>query len=132
MIFLLFILDIIINNFTKYTTFFFIIYLYKKSYKYYFYAGLFLDFIIFDTYFHNIFILSVIYLMNKLLKDLNKNNFYNYVFINIYNYLLYIILSNLIVFNSISNTFISIGTNILINTIFYILSYRLVEKKILK
>ena len=49
-------LDILINNFTKYISFFFIVYLYNKTYKYYLYIALILDFIIFDTFFYNTFI----------------------------------------------------------------------------
>lgn len=132
MIYLLLILDILINNYTIYTSFFFIIYLYNKPYKFYLYTGLILDLIIFDTLFYNIVILSGIYLMNKLLKELNKDNFYNFLFITIYDYLLYIIFSNLIVLNNLNYIFISIGSNLLINIIFYILSYRLIKQKILK
>jgi len=132
MIYLLLMLDILINNYTIYTSFFFIIYLYNKPYKFYLYTGLILDLIIFDTLFYNIVILSGIYLMNKLLKELNKDNFYNFLFITMYDYLLYIIFSNLIVLNNLNYIFISIGSNLLINIIFYILSYRLIKQKILK
>jgi len=130
MIYLLIILDILINNFTKYTSYFFIIYLYNKPYKYYVLVGLILDFIIFNTYFYNLIILTIIYLLDKLLKDLNKNNFYNFIFIAIYNYLLFIILSNLIVFNNLEYIFLSIGSNLVINIIFYVLSYRIYLKRI--
>ena len=76
MIYVLLLLDILINNYTIYTSFFFIIYLYNKSYKYYLFTGLVLDLLIFNTYFYNIIILSIIFLLNKLLKDLNKDNIY--------------------------------------------------------
>lgn len=125
MIFLLTFLDILINNYTRYTSFFFIIYLYNKSYKYYLITALILDFIIFDTYFYNLIILSTIYLFNKIFKSLNKNNFFNYVFINIFNFIIYIIISNLFMYNSIENILISIGNYLIINILFYILSYRL-------
>lgn len=69
-------------------------------------------------------------MLNKLLKELNKNNFYNYIFICMYDYLLYIIMSNLIVFNNLDYIFISIGSNLIINIIFYILSYRIVSKNL--
>jgi len=121
-------LDILINNFTNYISFFFIVYLYNKTYKYYLYIALILDFIIFETYFYNIIILTIIYTFNKIFKDLNKNNFLVFFFINMFNYLLYIILSNIIVFNNVDNILLSIGSNLFINTIFYILSYRLVKE----
>ena len=125
MIFLLAFLDILINNYTRYTSFFFIIYLYNKSYKYYLITALILDFIIFDTYFYNLIILSTIYLFSKIFISLNKNNFFNYVFINIFNFIIYIIISNLFMYNSIENILISIGNYLIINILFYILSYRL-------
>lgn len=125
MIFLLTFLDILINNYTRYTSFFFIIYLYNKSYKCYLITALILDFIIFDTYFYNLIILSTIYLFNKIFKSLNKNNFFNYVFINIFNFIIYIIISNLFMYNSIENILISIGNYLIVNILFFILSYRL-------
>jgi len=125
MIFLWLIIDILINNYTKFTSFFFIICLYNKSYKHYLYIGIILDFIIINTYFYNIIILTLIYLMNKPLKELNMNNIWNYIFVNIYNYLLYIIFSNLFVYNNLNHIFLSIGNNLIINIIFYILSFRI-------
>jgi len=125
MIYLLLILDILINNYTNHTTYFFIIYLFNKSYKYYLLTGLILDLVIFDTFFINVLLLSIIYLFNKVFKDLNKYNLYNYLFVNIFNYLLYIILFNLFIFNNINNILLIVGSNLIINLIFYILSYRL-------
>lgn len=128
MIFLWIILDVLLNNFTSFTSFFFIVTLYNKPYKYFLFVGLMFDFILFNTYFYNIIIFTIIYFMNYLLKDLNKNNFYNFVFVNIYNYILYIILSN-ILFNNINNLLLTIGNNLLINLLFYVLSYRIYIKK---
>jgi len=124
MIYLLILLDILINNFTISTSYFFIIFLYNKPYKYFLLTGLILDFIIFNTTFLNTIILSTIYLINNIFRFLNKNNFYNYVFINIFNYLLFIILSNIIMFNNIENILIIIGNNIVINLLFFGLSYK--------
>ena len=101
MIYLLILLDIIINNFTAYTSYFFIIYLYKKEYRYYLLTGVF--------------------------KELNKNNFYNFIFVTVFNYLLYIILTNLIMINNVPNILINIGMNLFINLVFYILSFRVVK-----
>jgi len=125
MIYLLLILDIIINNFSKYNSYFFIIFLYNKRYKDYLLTGLILDILIFDKFLINTIILSVIYIFNKIFKELNKKNKYNYIFINIFNYILYIILSNIVLLNSFYNIFLQIGQNLIINIIFYILSYRL-------
>ena len=123
MIYFLIILDILINNYTKYTSYFFIIYLYNKPYRYYLLTGLILDFIIFKTYYFNIIILSIIYIINKIFKGLNKDSIYIYLLVNIFNYLLFIILSNLAMFNSVFNILILLGYNLIINLIFYLLSY---------
>lgn len=127
MIYLLVILDILLNNYSNFNTYFFIIYLYNKNYKYYLLTGLILDLIIFNS-FYNTIILSIIYLFNKVFKDLNKNNIYNYIYINSFNYLIYIILTNLFVLNSIKEILLSVGYNLLINAFFYILSYNLYRK----
>lgn len=124
MIYFLIFLDVIINNYTPFTSFFFLIYLYQKPYKYYLLTALILDFLIFNTYFYNLLILSLMYLINQIFNNLNKNNFYVYLFFVIFNYLSYIILSNILNFNSIYNILISIGTNLIINMIFYILAYK--------
>lgn len=127
MIYLLVILDILLNNYSNFNTYFFIIYLYNKNYKYYLLTGLILDLIIFNS-FYNTIILSIIYLFNKVFKDLNKNNIYNYIFINSFNYLMYIILTNVFVLNSIKEILLSIGYNLFINAFFYILSYNFYRK----
>ena len=122
MIYLLIIIDILVNNFTKYTSLFFIIYLYNKKYKDYLLVGLILDLLIFHT-FYNTLILSILFLLNKIFKELNKDNFYNYIFICIFNYLIYIILSNILLKTKITIMLTKIGKNLLINLIFYILSF---------
>ena len=124
MIYLLVLLDVLISNYTKYTSYFFVIYLYNKPYKYYLLCGLLLDLVIFNSYLFNTIILSLMFLINKIFEGLNKNNIYNYAFINIFNYLLYIILTNLSLLNSINNILILIGNNLIINILFYILCYR--------
>ncbi len=126
MIFLLILLDVLINNYTSYTSFFFIIYLYNKPYKYYLITGLILDYIVFNTYFYNIIILSLMYFLNKFFQDLNKNNFYNYLFITLFNYLTYIILSNILLHN-ITYILLNIGLNLFINILFYGLSFRIID-----
>ena len=122
MIYFLILIDILINNYTRYTSFLFLIFLYNKPYKDYLLTGLILDFIIFNQPFNTI-ILSIIYLFNKIFKDLNKNNFYNYLFIAIFNYIVYIILSHLLT-NKLTYILILIGKNLLFNIILYILSYK--------
>lgn len=129
MIYILFLLDIILYNFTSYTTYFFIIYLYNKPYKYYLLCGLILDLVIFETKFLNLIILTMIYLLNKLFNDLNKHHFYSFIFINLFNYLAFVILSN-ILFTNFSTIFYKIGINLFVNLLFYALSYRIFKFKL--
>ena len=124
MIFIMVLLDIIVNNYTSYTSYFFLISLYNKPFKYYLAIGLLFDLIIFTKFFSNTIILIIMYLLNKLLKDLNKSNIYNYIFILLFNYILFIMLSNLFNLN-IYKIFLSIGMNLFINLSFYLLSFRL-------
>ena len=127
MIYSFILLDVLINNYTKYTSYFFILYLYNKPYKYYLLTALILDLIIFKS-FYNIIILTIIYIINYIFKDLNKKNIYNYLFINIFNYIIYIILSNIFIWNSLQIILIKIGKNIFFNLIIFLLSYSLIRK----
>ncbi len=127
MIYFLLVLDILVNNFTKYTSYFFIIYLYQKPFKYYLLTGLILDFLIFNTMFLNTIILLIMYFLNYMFKDLNKANFGNYILITCFNYLMYIILTNLVMTKNLDYILIQIGLNLTINLIFYILSFRIVR-----
>ena len=127
MIYFLILLDILINNYTKYTSLFFLLYLYDKPYQYYLLTGLILDLLIFNSLFINTIILSLMFWLNKIFKDLNKKNFYNYIFFLTFNYIIYIFLTNIFMLNNISNILIYIGSNLIINLLFYILSYRLLN-----
>ena len=131
MILLLVLLDILINNYTKNSSYFFLIYLYNKPYKYYLLTGIILDFIIFNTYFYNIIILSLMYVINKIFKDLNKNNFYVFIFFMIFNYITYIVLSNIFL-NGMYNILVNIGFNLIINLLFYTLAFRTINLKNIK
>lgn len=127
MIYLLITIDYIINNFSSYSSYFFIIYLYNKEYRYFLLTGLILDLLIFNSFLINTLILSLIYIINIIFKDLNKDNIYNYIFINLFNYIVYILLINLIYQTLFTNILVIIGANLLINLIFYILSFRIKE-----
>ncbi len=127
MIYFLILIDIIIANYTKYNTYFFIIYLYNKKYKDYLLTALILDIIIFQNI-YNLIILTIIYFLNKLFHNLNKNNIAVYLLINTFNYTMYIILSNILTFTTINNILLKIGLNIPFSLLFYILSYK--ENKI--
>lgn len=125
MIYLLLLLDIVCNNYANYNTYFFIIFLYNKTYKSYLLTGLILDLIIFKTLFINVIILSIIYFLNKVFNDLNKSNLYNYIFINLFNYIFFIFLTNVLSFADLNHILILLGNNLLVNVIFYSLSYRM-------
>ena len=128
MIFFLIILDVLINNYSNFTSFFFLIYLYNKPYKYYVLTALILDLVIFNHPFYNLIFLSVIYLLNKVFTDLNKNNILNFIFINTFNLIVYIILSNLSSYFSIPVILVNIGNSLFINLLFYMLSYNCYNK----
>ncbi len=122
MIYLLILLDIILNNYSNFNTYFFILYLYNKSYKYYLITGLILDLIIFKGI-YNTLILSIIFILNKLFNNLNKKNIYNYLYINLFNYIIFILISNLLLSNNIKNILFTIGYNLVVNLLFYGLFY---------
>ena len=84
MIYFWILLDVLISNYTKYTSYFFLIYLYDKEYKDYLLTGLILDLIVFNNmHFLNVFILSIIYVLNKLFKNLNKENIFSFIYYNL-------------------------------------------------
>ena len=129
MIYPLIFLDILINNYSPYTSFFFLAFLYQKSYKYYFLTALILDFIVFNTYYYNLIILTIMYFLNKIFTFLNLDNILSYLFFFLFNYNAYIILSNLMALTSIRSLFVSLGSNLLINMFFYLLCYNILSKK---
>ena len=129
MIYFLLIIDILINNYTKYTSFFFLIFLYNKPYKYYLITALILDFLIFNTYFQNSIILSILYFINTSFNDLNKNNIYSFLFISLFNYIFYIILANIFPFFDLKNILEVIGYNLIINMFFYYLAFPLIKNR---
>ena len=123
MIYFLILLDVLLNNFTNYTSYFFIIYLYKKGFSSYLLVGLIMDLILFNSFICTI-VLIIMYMLNKVFKELNKNNGFNYIFINLFNYNLFILLTNLFLSNSLFNTLILLGNNLFINILFYVLTAR--------
>ena len=129
MIYFLFILDILVNNYTKYTSYFFLISLYNKSFKYYLLAGLILDTLIFNTMFLNTIILIIMYFLNKIFTNLNKENIFNFLFFSLFNYIVYITLTNLFMLNNIFHILMQIGYHLFINILFYILAFRIIKNK---
>lgn len=124
MIYLSIILDVLIYNYTSLKSFFFIRYLYNKGIIYYICSGVFLDIIVFHSFFINTIILIIIYCINKLFKYFNKSNYIIYLIINLFNIILFIILTNLCNLNSIKYTLILIGNSLIINILFLSISYK--------
>lgn len=122
MIFLL--LDILIYNYTIYNSYFFLVYLYNKTYLYYLSIGLLLDLIVLNTYFINTIIISIIYLINLFFKRYNIYNKYIYLLVLLIDYIVFISLSNLYVLSNYKIILYNIGINLIINIIFYYLCYK--------
>ena len=118
-------LDVIMGNYSIFNTYFFIPFLYRKSYKHYLLVGLILDLIIFRCIFYNTIILTILYLLNIFFRNLKKNNVINYVIVSIINYILFIMISNIIFNNNFINIFNIIIYNFLINLFFIFLSYKI-------
>ena len=128
MIYPLIFLDLLINSYSHFCTYFFLIFLYNKSYLSYLLVGLIFDLLLFNTYFISTIIFTIIYFSNKIFKDIDKESFLNYLLINLFNFELFIILSN-IIFNNFMNSISVIGKSILLYLIFISLSYRLINRK---
>ena len=123
MIFLLLFLDILVGCFGKYFTYFVIVYVYNKPFKYYLLVGLLLDFVLFSTYYIYIIIFSLIYLVNKLFSKFNKTNFLIYIFNVLVDLLFFVIISNILFKNDFYRIFYIMKNGLVINIIFYIIYY---------
>ena len=127
---ILFFIDILIYNLTSFNTFLVLLNLLNKENKYkLIIIALILDLIIFNTYFKNIIVILVLILINKYLLNY-KNTIVNYLSINILNYTLFIIITNLINFNfSFTNISSIIIDNFLINIIIWLICYKYTKCK---
>lgn len=124
MIYLYLLLDILVYNFTIYNSYFFLVGLINKKYIYYLSTGLIIDFILLNTFFINTIVLTFIYIVNKFFKRFNIKSFTIYIINLMVDYILYITLTFLITNNNFNIILITIGLNLFVNTIFYILSYK--------
>lgn len=123
MIYVLMLIDILAYNYTRYNTYFFLVGLYNKNYLYYLSFGLVMDFIVMDVFLINTLIITVIYYINNFFKKFNLNNFWVYLVNLGVDYILYIGLTNIVHFD-LSKILIMIGNGLLINGLFYLLSYK--------
>ena len=122
-------LDILIYNFTKYNSYFFLAGLYNKRFIYYFTFGLIIDLIILNTPLYNTITLTIIYVINNIFKRYNVYNIYIYLLNLLLDYIIFIILTNFIMNCNYKYILINIGTNLIINLIFYFLSYKSIIKE---
>ncbi len=113
-------LDCIVYNYTKYSSFFFLANLNKRSLIYNFTVAFMLDFVILKTYFINIFLILIFYFLRKKVFKLNYHIFLNYLGINMLFVLIYHLITSFIY--SYLNL-LKIGSIILINSIFYAICY---------
>jgi len=130
MSFIFLVLDILIYNFTDYNTFFFLISLnFYKEYDYIkvIILGLFIDLVILSKPLTNTIILFSLLLINKKIFKLKKRSLTNFICLNTFNFVIYNLILILLNQNlNISDFIISL----VINFIFYILSYNFCKKYI--
>lgn len=113
-----FLLDILIYNFTKYQVYLVLLNLNNKNNYYKFLIiSIILDFIVLNTYYKNIILFIILILINKYILNYKVTNLVNFLAINIINYVLFIIIGNLI---NLNLSFFNISTTIVQNFIIYI------------
>ena len=86
-------LDILIGNYSNFTTFFFLNNLNNKSFIYNLAVAIFLDFIVLKTYYINIVLISLFYILYKYCFKEILNNYYKYVFVNLLFTILYYVIT---------------------------------------
>ena len=105
---ILFIIDIIVYNLTYYSSYLMLLNLNKKdNYIKLILISILLDYVILKTYYKLIVIMLILIFLNNYVFKYKRENLVNFLSINIINYILFIVLSNIINFN-ISYTYISL------------------------
>lgn len=95
MIFLL--LDILIYNFTKYNTYLILLnFVTLKNKKTILFLALFLDCIVFHTWYKNLIVFLILLLFNEYIYNFNTKQIVSYLAVSILNYVLFLLLSNII------------------------------------
>ena len=114
------ILDILVSNYTKYTTYFFLLNLSSKSLFYNLIIAFILDFFILKTYCLNLILILIFYLINSYVFRQSYPNFWCYFLVN----LLFIIVYNLVTMG-LFNSFILANFNqvLVLNSFLIIISY---------
>ena len=96
---LLFLLDLLVFNLTRYNTYFVLLNLSKKRYVILIIIGLILDYIIFDTYIKNTIVFLIMIFINKYIINYNLKNIVNFLGANILNYVIFFFLSSFVNFD---------------------------------
>jgi len=123
-------LDVLIYNYTNYNSFFFLvaINLYDQNdYIKILTLGLTLDLILLNQPFINTISLFLIFIINKRFIKIQTKNLNDYVYINLFNFLIYN--SILIIINQNLDIY-KFMISLIVNFLFYLLSYNLVQKNI--
>lgn len=86
--------DVLISNLTKYTSYFFLYVLNEDDYVKVLTVALALDFIVLRTYFINVVLLSVLYCLKKYVCRCKLNLFGDYALFNMFNLVVYYLMMN--------------------------------------
>lgn len=125
----LILLDILIFNFTSYSTYFFLllpIFYKKQEYIIIIFAGLFIDVILLNIPFLNTIILLILFFLNKKIIKLKKKTLMNFLLVANFNFAIYhLIMSFFYNFN-----IINFAESFFLNFMFCLLSYNLLGKYI--
>ena len=126
------ILDILIYKFTPYESFLFLISLTlfdKKDYFKVIMLGIFIDFVVLNTFFINTIILLILFIFDKSILKIKNKMIKSYMVVNTLNYLIYSA-SLYLIFSqtNLKEFFLDLGYNYLFNLIFWLFSYNLLKK----
>ncbi len=126
------ILDILIYKFTPYESFLFLISLTlfdKKDYFKVIMLGIFIDFVVLNTFFINTIILLILFIFDKSILKIKNKKIKSYMVVNTLNYLIYSA-SLYLIFSqtNLKEFFLDLGYNYLFNLIFWLFSYNLLKK----
>ena len=117
------ILDILIYKFTPYESFLFLISLTlfdKKDYFKVIMLGIFIDFVVLNTFFINTIILLILFIFDKSILKIKNKKIKSYMVVNTLNYLIYSA-SLYLIFSqtNLKEFFLDLGYNYLFNLIFW-------------
>ena len=129
MIWLLLLLDVLIYNFTSYSTYFFLLSILitsKKDCVSIIILGLFLDFVVLSTPFVNTIILLLLFFLDKKFFKMQKRELKSFLLITNFNFVFYYFLLSALYSLDLS----TFALTFLINLLFCLLSYNLLKKHI--